>query len=466
MNNLTITPAQPTVVAPSDSSSTAAGSESDFGPILQAAAIPPAPPPDPKGTASSSRTQPQAGKDDTATTADPASAKSDRTAVRRSSRDSAGAAQRTEADAAAAASAVAGIVAPRVEAAPAAEASAASRSAAGNGSDAASDQTHPGSAVAKATASNPLPAGQAPIQAPSIGAEALALRTPIGSDRPAAAQPSTQLSKLAADAIQSDPAGAGPARTSIRSEDVRSDDSGDHDSEDDGGADAQLDSAFTAAVAPGSALSSGSAAQAVAHALSVQIQQATPQTADSAPAHANNAPALITPTDVASTAAASAGGAFGTPTSYPPEGRASVATPVGQPGFGQEFSERVVVLARGGVQTAQISLEPAGLGPVGVSIQVHGQAASLVFTAQHETTRNALEAELPRLREMFAANGMQLSDASVGGRAQSQWSAPDQARSSSQPPAEGAADPVTGATAEAVTTARARAVQRLVDTYA
>src|SRR5437870_7806126 len=35
--------------------------------------------------------------------------------------------------------------------------------------------------------------------------------------------------------------------------------------------------------------------------------------------------------------------------SYVPEGRAAVATPVGQPGFGQEFSERVVVWARGGV---------------------------------------------------------------------------------------------------------------------
>jgi flagellar hook-length control protein FliK len=177
--------------------------------------------------------------------------------------------------------------------------------------------------------------------------------------------------------------------------------------------------------------------------------------------HSDATSPLAPPVDPAG---AAAGGAFGhVTTTYAPEGRATVATPVGQPGFGQEFSERVVVLARSGVQSAQISLEPAGLGPVGVSIQVHGHEATLVFTAQHETTRSALEAALPRLREMFAECGMQLSDASVGGRAQPDQSAHDYSPSSTEPLADRGADPLGAPPAEP--DGRGAAL-RLVDTYA
>jgi flagellar hook-length control protein FliK len=165
-------------------------------------------------------------------------------------------------------------------------------------------------------------------------------------------------------------------------------------------------------------------------------------------------------------AAASAGGAAALP-AYAPDGHAHVPTPVGQPGFAQDFSDKVLVLARGGVQTAQISLDPAGLGPVGVSIQLHGHEATLAFTAAHEATRNALEEALPRLREMFASSGIQLSDATVGGRSQQDWSAPARSQGSGWQGG-GSADSVPPASAEAgesAAGARAAAL-RLVDIYA
>ena len=40
------------------------------------------------------------------------------------------------------------------------------------------------------------------------------------------------------------------------------------------------------------------------------------------------------------------------------------------------------------------------------------------FTAAHATTRAAIEDALPRLREMLAAQGLQLSQADVGDQAQ------------------------------------------------
>jgi flagellar hook-length control protein FliK len=92
----------------------------------------------------------------------------------------------------------------------------------------------------------------------------------------------------------------------------------------------------------------------------------------------------------------------------------SVRTPVGHPGFGQDFSSQVVLLARGATQNAQIHLHPAELGPVSVSIQMNGQQATLSLQAAHEATREAMRQALPQLHEMFRAGGLELAQAQVG----------------------------------------------------
>jgi flagellar hook-length control protein FliK len=44
---------------------------------------------------------------------------------------------------------------------------------------------------------------------------------------------------------------------------------------------------------------------------------------------------------------------------------------------------------------------------------MNGDQASVQFGAAHVDTRNALENALPRLREMFASQGLSLTDANV-----------------------------------------------------
>jgi flagellar hook-length control protein FliK len=113
--------------------------------------------------------------------------------------------------------------------------------------------------------------------------------------------------------------------------------------------------------------------------------------------------------------ATSAWAAFGTPTSFTqPLPQLVVATPVGSPGFSEDFSQQVAMMTRGGVHRAELSLEPADLGPVGVSIEMRGNDATVLFIAQHAATRATLEEALPRLREMLTAQGLQLADARVG----------------------------------------------------
>lgn len=91
----------------------------------------------------------------------------------------------------------------------------------------------------------------------------------------------------------------------------------------------------------------------------------------------------------------------------------TVETPLRQPGWDQALSERVLWVANQKFQGAEIKLSPAHLGPIEVRVQLHQDQAQISFTAQHAPAREALEAALPRLREMFTANGYNLVDVNV-----------------------------------------------------
>lgn len=115
----------------------------------------------------------------------------------------------------------------------------------------------------------------------------------------------------------------------------------------------------------------------------------------------------------AASAAASARRQDGVPTF-------TVGTPMNQPEWGQAFGERLTALVRDGVQQARIQLNPAHLGPIEVAIAVKDDQASVLITAQHAVTREALEAEMPRLRAMLGESGFAAVDVGVsqhqGGR--------------------------------------------------
>ena len=96
---------------------------------------------------------------------------------------------------------------------------------------------------------------------------------------------------------------------------------------------------------------------------------------------------------------------------------AAVPTPLGHPAFGEDLSQRVMLFAGQRVQSAELTVTPADMGPISVSIEVRGQEAAMQFAASHATTRAAIEDALPRLREMLAAQGLQLTQADVGDRA-------------------------------------------------
>lgn len=107
---------------------------------------------------------------------------------------------------------------------------------------------------------------------------------------------------------------------------------------------------------------------------------------------------------------------LGAPSTSLPIAHAHVATPLGHAAFGEDLSQRVLLLAGQRISSAEISVTPNDLGPISVSIEVRGQEAAMQFAAGHATTRAAIEDALPRLREMLAAQGLQLTQADVGDR--------------------------------------------------
>jgi hypothetical protein len=90
-----------------------------------------------------------------------------------------------------------------------------------------------------------------------------------------------------------------------------------------------------------------------------------------------------------------------------------IATPVHSPRWAEDFSARVAMMVRGAESTASLQLTPVDLGPVEVSVTVRDSQATIHFGAAQAETRALLEASLPKLREMLAAQGFNLMDASV-----------------------------------------------------
>ncbi len=88
---------------------------------------------------------------------------------------------------------------------------------------------------------------------------------------------------------------------------------------------------------------------------------------------------------------------------------------VGTQQWATELGNKLTMMATKDTQSATLYMTPADLGPVQVRIDLNQDQASVWFTAEHAETRSALEQSLPRLRELFSAQGMSLTDAGVFG---------------------------------------------------
>lgn len=90
-----------------------------------------------------------------------------------------------------------------------------------------------------------------------------------------------------------------------------------------------------------------------------------------------------------------------------------VHVPVGSAAWAEEIGSRMTMMVDQGKHTASLRLSPEHLGPLEIRIAVNDDKASVWFGAANADTRTAIENALPRLRELFASQGLSLADANV-----------------------------------------------------
>lgn len=86
---------------------------------------------------------------------------------------------------------------------------------------------------------------------------------------------------------------------------------------------------------------------------------------------------------------------------------------VGTDDWGQSLGQKVVWMVQGAQQSATLTLNPPDLGPMQVVVHVNNNQATANFTAHQPEVRHALEAAMPRLREMLSESGIQLGQSNV-----------------------------------------------------
>jgi len=87
--------------------------------------------------------------------------------------------------------------------------------------------------------------------------------------------------------------------------------------------------------------------------------------------------------------------------------------PLGHEAWEKSMARQVLEHAGNGEQRARLRLNPANLGALDVRITTEEGEARVQFSSQHTVVREAVEAALPRLREMFQGSGIDLVEVDV-----------------------------------------------------
>lgn len=90
-----------------------------------------------------------------------------------------------------------------------------------------------------------------------------------------------------------------------------------------------------------------------------------------------------------------------------------INTPVNHPAWGNQVGEQLAFMIHGKIHSAEIKLNPAHLGPMEIHVSLNDDQASVSFVSAHAPVREALDAALPRLRDMLEQQGLNLVNVDV-----------------------------------------------------
>ena len=142
--------------------------------------------------------------------------------------------------------------------------------------------------------------------------------------------------------------------------------------------------------------------------------------------------------------------------------------PVQDPAFAEHLAGQVSEALVGGIERAEITLNPRELGPIRIELSLSGESASIAFSATQPETRAAIEQTLPILRNLLSEHGLALAQTSVsGGGTDSSGSGQPQRGAGDFAPAGGPSGPMAGEAVGSDPVARSpRAARGLLDLFA
>ncbi|MEY4720113.1 MAG: hypothetical protein RL563_2731 [Pseudomonadota bacterium] len=91
----------------------------------------------------------------------------------------------------------------------------------------------------------------------------------------------------------------------------------------------------------------------------------------------------------------------------------TMAKTMNDPAWQAELGDKLIWMHKQAVPSVELRLNPEHLGPVLIKIDVQNDQASVSFNAQHLAVKEAIEASIPKLREMLSGQQLQLTDVNV-----------------------------------------------------
>ncbi|VAW67901.1 Flagellar hook-length control protein FliK [hydrothermal vent metagenome] len=98
----------------------------------------------------------------------------------------------------------------------------------------------------------------------------------------------------------------------------------------------------------------------------------------------------------------------------------AISAQLSSPDWSAQMRQKVSMMLQGGIQKADIKLNPAHLGPMEIKLSMSDDRASISFVTQHAPVREAIEQAMPKLREMLEEQGLNLVDVDVSTYAEQQ----------------------------------------------
>ncbi len=89
-----------------------------------------------------------------------------------------------------------------------------------------------------------------------------------------------------------------------------------------------------------------------------------------------------------------------------------------QPGWTQQVTDKVMWMSSQNLKSAEIKLDPAELGRLDIKVDMSQEHTQVTFTSANAGVRESLEAQMHRLRELLAQQGMPDVDVNVSDQSQ------------------------------------------------